>query len=243
MPRKIDPRFGSGEIVELDHDEMPAPERFERVMGSLTGEFDRQSALKALTEIAEDHWRWAKQAAGDVTSRQCNEQLRRLAAAAQLFAGDPLGSADEIKAMIAGLNGPALQALWKTPSLEHPQHDQPWTVSKMQEDLPAVLGAANEAAPQRSGPKHDLSLTITVDRLAALYENATGQPATHSPNSRGVYKGPPQSAAGQFIRAFFEVVDKDVRGTQLSRALSLAVRSRRIRAARTPGSNYLIGDS
>lgn len=243
MPRKIDPRFGADEPVELDPDEAPSSEALAGVIDLLAGEFDRQQAANELVEIAEDHLRWRKQAKSDVSGRECNEQFRRLIAASQPFADDPEGHASEIKTMIAGLSGQACLALWKTPTLQRPKHAEPWTLPEMMENPAAVLAAAHEASHQGSGPKRNMSLAITVDRLATFYERATGEAATHSPNSKGQYKGPPQSAAGQFITAFFRVVDEIIHATQLSTPLALVLRSRRMRAAGAEGANNLIGDT
>jgi len=232
MPKKIDPRFGKDDLVGLDPGESPSSDALAGVVDLLAGEFDRQAALRALTEIAAGHCRWRKQALSDVTGSECNEQLRRIVAASGSFATHPLETADEIKVMVWGLSGEAFLALCATPTLRNRPDDQPWSIPALMENLPAVMAAAREAIRPYSGPKSNMSLAIIVAQLVELYENATGKQATHTPYSNDQYTAEPQSVAGHFIKAFFQLVDCQVHPAQLNTVLAREIKNRRSRAAK-----------
>jgi hypothetical protein len=80
---------------------------------------------------------------------------------------------------------------------------------------------------QKSGPRTQTHIQRTVDDLANLYEEFTGERFSHNPKDKTDYDGRPHSRAGRFIVAFFEIVDPKVPQTSLSTAIASIVKARR----------------
>jgi hypothetical protein len=82
------------------------------------------------------------------------------------------------------------------------------------------------AGKQKSGPRMRMHVQRAVLELANLYEKFTGKPFSHNPKRLSEYDGKPHSPAGDFIVAFFEIVDPKVTKTSLSTAMARIVSQR-----------------
>lgn len=87
------------------------------------------------------------------------------------------------------------------------------------------------AIPRDSGTKSGPLSEIPVHRvihqkLAVIWEAVTGEAFTHNPKLKTEYQGQPHSAAGLFVKTFFEIVDAKVPGTRISTAMAWAVRTK-----------------
>jgi hypothetical protein len=86
--------------------------------------------------------------------------------------------------------------------------------------------SASSLLDRRSGPKSRLSLYLFVRSLCQLYEEITGERATHNPYLKTEYKGVPYSAAGRFVELIVRLVDPKVMPTHISTAMGYAVTER-----------------
>jgi len=91
-------------------------------------------------------------------------------------------------------------------------------------DLVDLSTAAHASSAARSGPAGDIAIDRAALRLAVLFEQVAGRPATHSPYDNLEYRGEPMSAAGRFVRAVFRIVDPAVTPQRIGTALDRAVR-------------------
>lgn len=230
MPRRIDPRFGTDDMVMLSKDECCSPEQFDRVLDHLSGEFDRPSAAAALAALADQDLRWKRQSLSDVSQSQCNEQIRQIAIALEALDKQPPDKQHKatarVQAMIKGLSGEAFLALCATPPLCLRDDGDPWCLESLSANLVAVSKAAKTAVRAVPGQKPAISLAITVGHLLDIYEAATGLKATHTPYAGIKYDGEPHSKAGLFARAFFHTIDAQVRPGQVSTALAREIKAR-----------------
>jgi len=83
--------------------------------------------------------------------------------------------------------------------------------------------SASSLLDDRSGPKSRPSLNLFVRGLCQLYEEITGERATHNPYLKTEYKGVPHSAAGRFVELIVRLVDPKVIPTNISTAMGYAV--------------------
>ena len=92
-------------------------------------------------------------------------------------------------------------------------------------DLSAMLLYAHERSAARRGPVGNSALDWAALRLAIMFEEFAGKPATHNPYEKNCeYKGVPTSAAGKFVTAFFEIVDPNVTPLRVCRALAWVIK-------------------
>ncbi len=91
-------------------------------------------------------------------------------------------------------------------------------------DLSAMLLYAHERSAARRGPVGNSALDRAALRLAILFKEFAGKPATHNPYDNLEYKGVPTSPAGKFVTAFFEIVDPKVTPQRVCSALAWVIK-------------------
>ncbi len=78
---------------------------------------------------------------------------------------------------------------------------------------------------RQRGPEPRKTLPVIIGFLAEVYEREASDPVTHNPyKGVGDYKGVPQSRAGRFMAAFFEVVDPSLPATSIATELARFVK-------------------
>ena len=84
----------------------------------------------------------------------------------------------------------------------------------------------------KPGPEHPVTLSLTIQLLAELWERWTGKTVTHSANKKREHTGIPQSPAGQFMLRFFEIIDPQMPQTTISNILKKLVPARNRRKSK-----------
>lgn len=98
--------------------------------------------------------------------------------------------------------------------------------------LAAAAATVQGAIRVTKGPSRRRSLYLLVAQLGHLYEEATGQPVTHTRADDPAYPGAPASPAGRFITAAVRAIDPRVTPTQIASAMRQGVWTGRARSSR-----------
>ena len=102
------------------------------------------------------------------------------------------------------------------------------------EDFARAAEQALRAGKRNSGPRIQTHVQRAIVKLANLYEEFTGDRFSHNPRLLAEYDGTPHSPAGDFIVAFFKIIDPKIPSTSLSTTMASIVR---IRSARDNAAN------
>jgi hypothetical protein len=223
MPRKISPKYGIDPVQEvLTFSFTDAQiERLFKTLAPVKG--DREQIIADLVSCARDY-RWLRNQNREKPTRA--EQNAALKDVGQL--------ARNLEMRLRNLD---MDTAWELLiNLRWIHKENPTDpIMDLTDRLVDSAQAAEQAlriGKEKSGPRSRTHVQRTVVKLANLYEGFTGKHFSHNPKQKTNYTGKPHSRGGQFIIAFFEIVDPNVRHTSLSTAMASFVKSRR--SAREP---------
>jgi hypothetical protein len=219
MPRKIRPKYGIDPVQEV-----PAfsftDAQIEHLFALAPMEGNRREIVVRLVRCARCYLSLRNQNQKKPTRAEQNAALKQIGQLARDLE-KRLRSLDmdtEWKLMTAF-------AAWHTKGLSD-------AVSDLADRLEDFVQAAEQAlrvGKQNSGPRIQTHVQRAVLKLANFYEEFTGESFSHNPRLLTEYDGAPHSPAGDFIVAFFQIVDPKIPSTSLSTAMASIVRSRRAR--------------
>lgn len=124
--------------------------------------------------------------------------------------------------------------------LDHASQDDvfsylPWTqdydmdtfaeVVQLARRLGDAVSVALDSGRRQGGPRPFYELVHTITLLRELYECCGGE-FTHTPRMKTHYDGTPHSAAGQFVLAFFEMCDPELRAHSINSAMAKVISGR-----------------
>lgn len=216
MPRKVKVRLGIDEVQAVPSFTFTAPTADEilRALGSVDA--DRNAIIARLVRCASDHlWR-SRQYRGRATISEQNAMFaksRRLA--------------DELHETLLNADKDSLWAV-----LSHPNYcARPQAMDVLKGELERLAETnydLERKGSARKGPQLEILVHRTVQVLARLWVEWTGEPFTHNPRYLTEYKGDPRSRAGKFVVAFFCAVDPSVSVTTIAGAMASVVKGRRL---------------
>lgn len=227
MPRKVDPRRGEDGYddwlpVTLADAEAAA---LAGMLGIDPGSSRVDDLRSAVADIGNTYWRWRGRGAGAFDRAQARRALEDLLAA---------GRVDY--AALTALNERALQCVHDSllmMRLAPVSRGDSVMVALMEGrlDEATLRHAVHDAIARlkaKKGPEREGELAWAVAELCRLYEALKGRPATHSNKGKYVlYQDEPQSKAGLFVRACFQLIDPSVLPSRVSHSMRLFIESRR----------------
>lgn len=112
---------------------------------------------------------------------------------------------------------------------------------RLLEFVDSAAHAALRDGRKHRGPLPDTSVLVPIGFLIELWEDVTGKKATHTPRGKvsgeRLREGRPHSRFGLFVVEFFKAVDPTVSETQISSAITTAMRNLRDAKKREKPSN------
>jgi hypothetical protein len=212
MPRKISPKYGIDPVQEVPLFSF-TDAQIERLCAYAAVGRDRREMVAQLVRCARDYlWR-------------LNQYRKKPTRAEQNAALKEVGQlARDLEIRLHSLDMDTeweLFAAFHTKSLD--------AVSDLADRIAEFADVAEnvlQAGKRKSGPRIQHHVQRAVWQLANLYEEFTGELFSHTPRQRAEYDGLPHSRAGEFIVAFFQIVDPRIPSTSLSTAMAIIVRTR-----------------
>jgi hypothetical protein len=223
MPKRIKPKYTSDQMQPLP------PFAFEdATIANLLESLpilggNRGQVIANLTRIARDYL-WQRNQRQQAPSRA--EQNAVLADIAQ--------RSHDLAARLVCLPMETEWSLRIHPVLQQVCHNGFAELADNLEDIADIARIRLKVDKARTGPQPLAELQRTVDRLALIWKEATGEALTHRATVKTIYDGGPQSRAGRFITAFFATVDPALPATMISTAMASHVRSRRAQSGISP---------
>jgi hypothetical protein len=212
MPRKIRPKYGIDPVQEV-----PAfsftDAQIEHLFALAPVEGDRREIAAQLERCARDYFWLRNQNQKKPTRAEQNAALKEVG---QLARG--------LEMRLRSLD---TDTEWELMVTAPAFHTSNFTDSVA--DLADRAEQALRAGKQNSGRRIQTHVQRTVVRLANFYEQFTGEPFSHNPKLLTEYDGTPHSPAGNFMVAFFQIVDPKISSTSLSTAMASIVKFRRAR--------------
>jgi hypothetical protein len=223
MPRKIRPKYGIDPVQEVpafSFNDTEA-ERALNALGALKA--NRDDVIVHLQECARAYlWR-RNQNQEEPTRAQQNAALKEVAHLAREH-GNGLRN---LEMRLHSLDmGTEFELLTRFPALH--RGDFADAIENASDVFSDLARAAEDAlqAGQQSGPRIQTHVRRAVVELAKLYEKFTGERFSHNPKELTKYVGRPNSRAGRFIIAFFEIVDPNIPPQSLSTAMASIIKAK-----------------
>jgi hypothetical protein len=219
MPRKIRPKYGIDPVQEVSAFSFTEAE-ISRLLALAPGQGDCREIVAQLERCARDYFWRRNQYQKKPTRAEQNAALKEVSQLARDLEKRlrRLDMDTEWELMMA-------LAAFHTTNLADAVSD----LADRLEDFAQAAEQALRAGKQNSGPRIQSHVQRAVVKLANLYEEFIGDRFSHNPRRLAEYDGTPHSPAGQFIVAFFKIVDSKIPSTSLSTAMASIVRTRRAR--------------
>jgi hypothetical protein len=225
MPKKIRPRYDVDPLQKVQPYSFTETQttRLAGVLGSAKGNIGE--IIAQLESCAADYLRIRNQYQQKPSRAEQNAALNEIGQLASVH-GSALHDLEmKLRTLDMDTEWELMRALPRFNALDFAD-----ALANVTDDLANLADAANQAldaGKMKSGPRTPTWIQRTVVRLANLYETSTGKRFSHNPKAKTQYVGEPRSAAGQFIVAFFQIVDSKVRQTSISTAMTSFVKFRR----------------
>jgi hypothetical protein len=227
MPRKTKPKYGIDPVQKVPAFSFDATE-VERLLDALGPVKGKPDDIVARLQQCVSEYRWRRdQNEGTPTRAEQNAALKEVLDLARKH-GKGLRSL-EVRLRSLDMRTESELLIGFSALLGNNFTDQIANFVDSLEPLARAAEQALRAGKQESGPRVQTHVQRTVERLATLYEEFTGQRFSHNPKLLERYDGQPHSRAGRFIVAFFEIVDPKVTATSLSTTMASIVKFSRAR--------------
>ena len=210
------PRYGVDEVVrrkrvDFDADQLSA-------LAALLGKpelADAGTFEERLSKIATDYCASRQQKSRATSRATINAVLldldKRAGKLADKLEGMDIGTEMELVIARLGMGAPD-DPRWKADLIGQLR------------DLSNIFLYAHASSAVIRGPEGNWAIDRAALRLAILFKEFAGKPATHNPYDNLEYKGVPTSPAGKFVTAFFEIVDPKVTPQRVCSALAWVIK-------------------
>lgn len=191
----------------------------------ISGHAERNGLDYDLGRIADRYQRWSEYEADGPSRAIRNSELKKLQKESRKLSS----SIDSISMSVKDDIELMLHATSNKGTIEPIVSSSPWidSLSTLLHRFEQVSHSLLTIGQAQKGPKVRLTLAITISQLCDAYVCWTGKAATHTPYKKTVYTGRPHSEVGQFVVAFFNVIDPSVTDTQISNLLRKVIDDRR----------------
>jgi hypothetical protein len=219
MPRKIRPKYGIDPVQKVSAFSFTEAQ-ISHLLALAPGQGDSREIVAQLERCARDYF-WRR-----------NQYQKKPTRAEQNAALKEVGQlAWDLEKRLRSLDMDTEWELMIALAASHTKHlaDAVSDLAERLEDFAQTAEQALRAGKQNSGPRIQTHVQRAVVQLASLYEEFTGDRFSHNPRRLAEYDGTPHSPAGDFIVAFFQIIDPEIPSTSLSTAMARIVRTRRIR--------------
>lgn len=195
-------------------------ESFKHILGVSDSEFE-EKVLPRLRDIATDYRRWTAQREATPRRAKTNNELKKLAADAKVFARRLRGIDDDVLFQVFRHFDPSTVPDGESSSGGSRHH----RLADELEVFSQAMRLAHRNVSRQTGPDANRDLPLAVGMLVEVYEGTTGMRATQHATQDGIYDGTPRSPAGRFLLAFFRSVDprKPSEGAPSDSAISTAL--------------------
>jgi hypothetical protein len=224
MPTKIKPKYRNDPVQKVRSFSFPE-DQIERLFDALVPvKGERYEIIGQLVKCARNYLQLRNQYREKATRAEQNAALKELAQLAR-------GLEMKLRCLDMDTEWELMTGLALFQAGEDPLAD----LTDRVEHFGYAAKQALQVGKKKSGPRGRTDVHRIVAQLAHLYEATTGRPVSHNPKQKTEYFGSPESPAGRFIVAFFNIVDPNVSPTLLSTAMGYLVRFRKTGTPPTAG--------
>ena len=219
MPRKTRPKYGIDPVQEVSAFSFTEAQS-SRLIALAPGQGDRREIVAQLERCARDYFWRRNQYQKKPTRAEQNAALKEVGQLAR-----------DLEKRLRSLDTDTEWELMMALAAFHPKNlaDAVSDLADRLENFAQAAEQALRAGKLNSGPRIQTHVQRAIVKLANLYEEFTGDRFSHNPRLLAEYDGTPHSPAGDFIVAFFQIIDPKIPSTSLSTAMASIVRTRRAR--------------